>query len=454
MELLELILGFFERPRAVLSNASGSDGNLATFISSILVYTPLVLAGGLLLHGLMRAAAEATRGCARRLASNASLATVIRLESSSARVESALRWIGSRIVRTGIAQPKRRMFLPTLTPREHLTLRIGRWCLRKVWLIAWGIVAAVASVPRLARTGAGIAVLLASVLTAFPEEVQSVTGAVQEVLQIMSLPEATLTTILVAVIPLMLVVLRFLIRERTVTRRTFRRERHVAALHRLYQATPAIENLSHVFEDQMHETIRAFTVEKHHAQEWHAWAHRTDPPSRSSRYDQNDHIECDRSCLENRAAKSPDRVSTEEVRTAICEVELHWQYLRDYYRNFADLLPQRGWSGLVGLRFCFSGSGEFRAHKVPAHDEWRRRRISWQHGQLTWADITAEDEAAGRSVSVELTQSPKEAWLEEELQDLVWDLAELSRELRDLAHAAHDLLRPRRIERLAQLAES
>lgn len=102
----------------------------------------------------------------------------------------------------------------------------------------------------------------------------------------------------------------------------------------------------------------------------------------------------------------------------------------------------------------FSTSGEFWKWKLPSDDEWKRRRILWQHKQLTWAEPTAADVAAGREVATNTApHPPDQGWLEEDLYDQVWNLAELSRELSDLTDFVYRLGRPSRLDRLKQMSE-
>lgn len=429
----------------------GYNGTVSAFILSVFTVATLLIIAALIINSIFQLLANLLRLFAKHLSFDAAIKSVSHLESSSARVESGLRWLGTRAMRTSRVPTDRRMHLPSSS--KHPFVRVARWALRRAWLTVRGVTQIFLALPGLVWTWFGGAVLLLSALMVFPDTVRRVAITTQDGLTAASISEVTLATIIAAAIPLTLVILRLLVGERTAARRTFRRERDVEALHKLYQAAASVANLSYALETQMYEMVQRFKVEKNHALRWRDWANRTTPIISGRHHDPDTHIECRRGCLEDRATSAPTRTPAKNVKLVINEVTESWSSLSGYESSFARLLPQRAWVGFISLRSCFSASGDFELYKVPTHDEWRRRRLAWQHDHLTWAEVEARDRAAGRNVAVRPTQSPNEAWLEHDLLDLVWDLAELSREFRDLADAANALARPRRFEKLMRASE-
>lgn len=451
MEWIDRVLEPFEWMRAVLAN-QGVPGQV--FISGIVVYAIAFAFVALICRWLLLAVAQLTRCCAKRLAVDATLADVVRLEASSARIEGVLLWLATRVVRTSSGGTERITRLPPVR-NEHMVLRILRWILRSVWLMLRWVCTFIAAMPGFFLTAFGMAVLFASTLTAFPDLIRAGNAALSSFLETVTFSEATLAAIVAAVIPLMLVIVKVLVSERTVARRSFRRERDVNALKQLHRATPALAVLAGATREQMHEMVHMFRIEKYHAEQWYKWTQRTTPRSRYWNREVDDHVECGRDCLVSFGPKVPVRERSDEVKDAIDGVQSVWNdELRDQKSVLARILTRRAWTGLVSLWFCFSNSGEFWTHKVPSRDEWRRRRIVWQHDQLLWSGPTEDDVAAGREVAVDVEYSPDERWLEQELCDVVWKLAELSRELNDLVDFAQTLTRPSRLERLARVSEA
>lgn len=450
MEWIDRVLGPFEWTRAVLANRGGSG---EVFFSGIVVYAVVFIFVALICRWLLLATAQVTRWCAKRLAVAATLADVVRLEASSARIEGALRWLATRVVQTSFGATEQSTCLPAVYD-EHVALRILRRILRSVWLILRWVCGFIAALPGFFLTGFGMAVLFASMLTAFPDAIRAGTAAVSSFLETVTFSEATMAAIVAAGVPLMLVIVKVLVSERSVARRSLRRERDANALKELHRATPAIAVLADMTGEQMHEMVRMFGIEKYHAEQWYEWTQRTTPRSHHWNREDGEHVECGPDCLVSFDPKAPFREYSDEVKEAIDGVQRVWNdELRGQKSALARVLTRRAWRGLVSLRFCFSNSGEFRMHKVPSRDEWSRRRIEWQHGQLVWSEPTEAAIAAGREVAVCVMYSPDERWLEQQLYDVVWELAELSRELNDLVDFAQALTRPRRFESLARVSE-
>lgn len=169
----------------------------------------------------------------------------------------------------------------------------------------------------------------------------------------------------------------------------------------------------------MYAMVRTFKLEKYHAQRWFEWTQHPSPKPGRWRVLADEHLECSRECLDLRLGPEAPRARR----------------------------------GLLGLRWCFSNSGEFQVTKLPCLDEWQLRRIRWQHDQLSWGDPTDADIAAGRTVAIRVGTAPDTRWLEEDLLELVWDLAGLCHELGALATCAHELSKPRRFERVIRATE-
>ncbi|GAB3631797.1 hypothetical protein GCM10027421_11500 [Microbacterium shaanxiense] len=454
MEWIDWLLGPFERIRAGL-NWSGGEGEV--FVAALLGYALVFLVIAFALHFVFRALARATRWCARKLATGGTLEDVRRLEASSARVEWALLWLATRVVRTSygsIEQPTR---LPG-SADETAVLRIVRWALRSLWLMLRWTGALLAALPGFFLTAFGIAVLLAAALTAFPSAIRSGAEAVGSFLVAANWSTAAMVavaTIAAAALPITLIAVKMLVSEAAHARRAFRRGRDEHALEQLHRATPAITALANAVGDQMQEMVRTFDVERYHAGQWHEWAQRATPARHHWRTGRDDHLNCNRECLEDLGTDDREHVYADEVTKAVVGIESAWNDgLKDQKSALARVISRRAWRGLVSLQFCMSSrTGRFWMHKVPSIDEWRRRRIAWQHRQLTWSEPTDADIAAGREVAVRTGCPPEERWLESGLRELVWDLAELSREFADLADFAHALTRPGRFERLARVSE-
>lgn len=454
MEWIDWLLTPFAWVRANLT-AWGSDGEV--FVVGLVWYAVLFGMLAFVGHVVFRALARATRWCAERLATGATLEDVVRLEASSARIEWTLLWLATRVVRTSFGSPDPESRLPG-SADESVWRRIVRGGLRGLWLMLRWAGAFLAALPGFFLTGFGLAVLVAAALTAFPTAIRSGAAAAGSFLEAIDWSVAamvTAATLAAAVVPITVIAVRMLVGEAAHARRAFRRARDERALEQLHRAMPVIAELAHVVGEQMHEMVRTFEIEKYHAEQWHEWAQRTAPARRRWRVDPEDHLECDRECLELLGADARKRVYAEELTKAVAGVESAWNDgLKDQTTALARIVSRRAWSGLVALRFCMSSTtGRFWMHKVPSTDEWRRRRIAWQHGQLVWGEPTEADVAAGRDVVVRTGRSPEERWLEDELRGLVWELAELSRELTDLVEFAHALTRPRRFERLARVSE-
>lgn len=429
-----------------------------TLIYCLVTYTFLLLIMGFLWYFLFEWLGKLVRSCARKLCVGARLEDLIRLEASSARVESSLRWLGRRIVRSGPGETAAQTVLPS-SNNERVIGRLRRSVLRRIWLMICSLVVFIAGLPGFFLSAVGLVVVVAAVLTAFPETVNRVAEALGSVLDSLSWSEATLATV-AAAIPLTLVIARVGISERSVARRTFRRERDVAALTRLSRATPAIDALAYEVRNLMDKTIREFNREKFNAEEWYEWARRTSPRPPFWRID-DDHVKCDSACR-NRGGiepaadkdKDPGTKYSDEIQQAVRGVSNAWNSgLSEDKAVLARVMSQRAWEGLVKLWFCFLPSGVFAWWKLPEPNQWQQRRIIWQHQQLAWREPTAMDIAAGRQVAVKLNGPPAEQWLEEELYDVVWKLAELSRELGNLTAFSRSLVRPTRFERLARVSE-
>jgi len=452
MEWVDRLLSPFEWMRAALPNWGDP---VATLFVAFGVYAMLFFIAALIAHVSLRGGARATRWYAQQLARGATLEDVVRLEASSARIEAVLLWLATRMVRTSYGPAERVTRLPQRAG-ERAALRGGRWILRSLWLMLRWIGMFVAALPGFFLTAFGLAVLIASIMTSFPDAIRSAADAMAAFFATASWSEAsavTAATLIAAAVPILIVIAKMLISEPGAARRAFRRRRDEGALTYLHDATRSIGALAEVLREQMHEMVRTFEIEKYHAEQWHEWATRTEPRPYRSWGVGDDHCECDRECLDDVRTGVLPRVHTDRVAGTVADVEAAWgNGLGDQKSALARLVSRRAWSGLVSLWFCMSTSGEFRMHKVPSSDEWRRRRIAWQHQQLVWSGPSEADVAAGRSVAVGVGRHPEEGWLERQLHDLVWELAELSREFSDVADFAHGLTRPRRFERLTRVS--
>lgn len=450
MEVIDRILGPFERMRGILP-AQGAPGEI--FVFSIITYAVMFILAALVWHWLFLGFAHGTRWCAKRISAGARLEDVERLESSSARIEAALRWLATRIVQTSYGRTAQGTRPPEIHDKYRV-FRIGRRALRRVWLMIRGVCVFISALPGFFLSGFGMAVLVASTLTAFPDAIRAGVAAVSSLLETVTWSQATLAAIVAAAVPLMLVVAKVLVSERSVARRSFRRERDIRALGQLYNAASSISALAHAVREQMHETIRMFKIEKARAEQWYEWTQRTTLLRQRWNREYSDHVECDSECLQQFGAQVPARDYSNEVKEAVAEAQRAWnEGLNEARPVLARVTNRRAWAGLVSLWFCFSRSGKFRWHKLPARDAWKQRRIAWQHHQLLWSDPTEADAAAGRTVAVRATQPPGEGWMERELHNVIWELAELTRELDDLADYARALTRPPRLKGLERVSE-
>lgn len=451
MEWTDRVLEPFESLREAFG-LPGEPGEV--FVLSTVVYSLLLIIAVFFSHWILLQIARGARGCAKRLAVGARLEDVVRLEASSAQVEHVLRWLAFRIVRVTYGEVAQSSRLPSARD-EYLAIRIWRMILRRVWLMVRWIYVCIAALAGFFLSGLGVIVVVASTLTAFPDAIRKGVAAVDSNLRAVTWSEATLAAIVAAAVPLVLITARVVISERSVARRSFRRERNVSALEQLYAATPAIAALDHAIRWQMHETIRMFEIEKHRAEQWHKWTQRTVPQSEVWHREDGEHVECGRLCLHSKGPGAPVREYADDVTKAVARLQSAWKNgLNEEMPVLARVVSRRGWEGLTALRLCFSSSGEFWWHKLPAQDKWEHCRIRWQHSQLLWSEPTDSDVRAGRDVAVRAAQSPIKRWLERDLRDVVWELAELSRGLSNLGNFAQGLTHPARFESLARVSES
>ena len=426
------------------------------FVLSLLFYALLLLIGGVLAHEMSKKVARIIRGSARRLARGAVLSDVVRLESSSARIESALYWVGSRIVRSSYGMSDRIEHVPD-EGGERGIVRAGRWLLRSLWLLLSGLLAALSALPGFVLTAFGLSVLVLAFFTAFPDLIHDTAVTIGAFIAGASWSEAsaiTAITVGAAVVPIAVIVTKVAVSEPATARRSVRRRRNEAALEQLATAETAIAALAEAIRDQMYDLVRLFEVEKRSAQQWFEWTRASSPlPGRWQQLSE-DHLECSRKCLDPQVGGLGARAYEDNLQAAVSAVEQAWRDgLNENRWILASLMSRRARRGLHGLSWCFSSSGEFWMTKLPCTDEWRRRRITWQHRYLTHGPLTPADIQANRTVDIRPGIAPDMRWLEADLLRLVWDLAELCRELDDLADYTQSLSRPRRFERVMRATE-
>ena len=432
------------------------------FAFFVVFYGAVLLVIALAGHWILLQAAYFVRWCARRLARNATLATLVRLESSSARIEMQLRWFATRVVRSSLGASEQVTILPKLSD-ERLGTRALRWALRIIWLMLRGVVIAATKVPVMFSKWPGMVVLVFAALTAFPDAIRAGTATLVMMIDGLTWPQTsslTLTTAIVAaVVPIAIILVKLMVNERSAARRDFRRQRNVQVLEQLRTAAPEIERLISEIDSQMHDVVRSFGVERYHAGQWYEWSQRLEENQQITHWERrSDHTECVKGCLNSYGMEVKEREHSDSVDNAVSALEIIWKKSLlaqwDQRDALARMLSRKAWRGFCALAGSFSTSGEFWKWKLPSDDEWKRRRILWQHKQLTWAEPTAADVAAGREVATNTApHPPDQGWLEEDLYDQVWNLAELSRELSDLTDFVYRLGRPSRLDRLKQMSE-
>ncbi len=432
----------------------GPNAPWGTFIVSLVLFAFLLLTLAVVGHLILTKIAWSVRSCAEWLAGGATLDDIVRLESSSARIERALRWLATRAVTTqyeSSAQPPR---LPK-QGRGNLTRKL----LRNLWLALRWLWIALASIPKIVFSWLGLVVVVSAVLTAFPSTILTGAERARSVLleAEWSIPTAVaMATIIAAMTPISIMAIRALASETGTARRTFRQGRETSALQQLHAAAPAIAALAGVVQSQLDEMVRTYAIQEYRAQEWYAWTQQHRPEHRHHFPQSDDHVECNQSCLDLPLTRARPYLHNEETQAAIAGIELAWKdQLKDEVLTLSRIVNLPAWSGLMTLRSCFSTKTEkFIQHVVPSVDEWYVRRIAWQHRQLVPGSPARADNEAGRNVRVNSRLDPSAKWLEDELHALVWKLAGLSRELTSLANFAYALTRPRRFERLARLSDS
>lgn len=452
MDWIDHLLVPFYWVRAQLAHTDAAGG---VFLLSLIFYIFVLLFAAVLAHLLSKKAARAIRRSAQRLARGAALSDVVRLESSSARIESALHWLGTRAVQSSNGMPDRIEHIPR-EGDERAIVRAVRWLFRSLWLLLRGLFVFFSALPGLLLTAFGLSVIMLAFCTAFPDFIRETADTVGAFLAGTSWSEAsaiTAITVGAAFVTIAVVITKILVSEPAAARRSFRRRQNEAALVQLAQAEPAIEALAHAIREQMSEMVRTFEIEKFNAQEWFEWTRQSLPVSAKWQLRPEGHLACSRECLNPQVGTPASRNYEGNLQTAVSDVQAVWsEGLSENLWILVRLVNNRARQGLLELRWCISSSGEFRA-KLPYLDEWQRRRINWQHSHLTWGNPTELDVKAGRTVVIRPTAAPETRWLEEDLLELIWDLAELCRGLSDLAAYAHALSKPRRFERVIGATE-
>lgn len=453
MDWIDLVLSPFEWTRARLEGAGGPG---YIFVLSLVGYAILLVSVAVVAHVLTRKAANLTRWYAQRLVRGAELSDVVRLESSSARIESALRWLGTRVVRSSYGTSEQ----TTRIPREggdRTSVHAVRWMLRSLWLLLRGISMFIFGLPNFLLTTFGTSVLLFAFCTAFPDDIRDAVNAAGAFLADTSWSEASAikaVTVGAATITVTVVITKVMVSEPARARRSFRRQRNAAALEQLHRAETAIATLAYALHEQMHEMVRAFSIEKCHAQEWFDWTQRSSSDSDTWRGQSGDHLRCSRECLSPKLGTKTQRTYASNLQAAISSVEAAWKGgLNENTAILTGLISRRARRGLLGFNWWMSTSGEFLIYRLPSLDEWQKRRVRWQHSHLRHSALSESDIAAGRPVAIRASAPPDKRWLEEELVQILWDMAELYRELSDLADYAHSMSRPRRFEQVIRATE-
>lgn len=447
METLDRILTPFEWIRKVLS-IEGED--FLGFLCCLVVFSACLLLGGIAWNLAFMRAARAVRNSAKRLAEGATIEDLARIESSSAHLEAAFHWIAIRVVRASYSELKQGERLPQKGETTTVS-KVTTGILRGVWLVLWGVSALLWTAPFVFLSGLGLAVLIPAVFTAYPSSVRSVVQFIVSNFSVSVVPVATL----VASVPVLLLVFRLLISERIRARRSFRNEIQVESLEKLERASKAIDILAEVMRNQMQESVRKFSIEKYSAQEWfdraesklnrQSWEPRTI----------DRHIECNKECMDERFKSSQLHLDYSNVaKQAIREIEEVWNSeLKEVFRVLMQVTTPRARAGLLYLRSRFSPYGTFYGGFI-ANNRWYKRRIDWQHQNLVFANPAADDLSQGREVIVRNIPAPERQWLEDELKEDIWDLAEGTRSLSALGDFARRLTASTKIDLVSRMAEN
>ncbi len=453
MSWIDPLLELFDAPRGWFGESDLPP--LAIFLASYLLYVLCILILGLLLYTLYQKVAPLIENCAKWSAKTSSIQDIILLEASVNRARVVLRWIGTRILRPTLPNDVHTKSVPA-AGEDNLAARLSRFVIRKIWLAYVSLTSLPLLISRVLLSRMGIVILIASLCTAYPNEVRDwVISAGEETENFQPKTDSLLflATVGATILTITILIAKVFTSEKAIARRAFRRSSNEHVLRQLSTAKTALSELAAELTDQMDDIVRMFEIEKYDASTWHRWATTGSPTQRHSWQVNTDHVECDRSCLGTSPSSNAGTavVISEELRLRLKNI---WNdNLKNYKWDIYRLLSGRTQQSFWNLMACFSKSGDFRSWKLPKENQWRTRRIRWQHEHVLFREPTIEDSKVGRSIAIRPIIDPQKQWLEAELVDMLWNMSELRRDVINVADYIYGLSRNRLVDNLGKATE-
>lgn len=236
--------------------------------------------------------------------------------------------------------------------------------------------------------------------------------------------------------------------DTAIARRGFRRDLNEGSLRRLYSLRIGLTKLLENLTQQMHDAARTYEVERYRALEWYEWATASKPENQLHWRSPDEHTSCQQSCLEyipGQRRGEPSEIPSELV----TELTMKWNdNVRGHEWDILGFLDGNARSSFLMLMWCFLQDRDFDTYKLPRKDSWLTKRINWQHNHLYRARSSVEDSAIGRILSVKRVVDPELKWLDDEIVQSLWDLAELRRDVETLLDYLNKLASIRVIDRL------